>query len=290
MKSIRLRDIPTFIRTTDANDIMVNYIIKEVQRASKASAIILNTFDTLEQAVLDALSVLLPPIYSIGPLQLFDLQITKGKFNDMDLNLWKEQSETIEWLDSKEPRSVVYVNFGSITVMTPQQLIEFAWGLANTKMQFLWIIRPDLVAGDSAVLPPEFLTETKDIGMLASWCPQEKVLSHSSIGVFLSHMGWNSTIESICNGIPMVCWPFFAEQQTNCMYASKEWGIGLEIDNNVKRDEVMKIVIESMRGKKGKEMKKQAVEWQMKAEEAGAPGGSSYMNLEKLVAEVLSKH
>lgn len=290
MKSIRLRDIPTFIRTTDANDIMVNHIIKEIQRASKASAIILNTFDTLEQAVLDALSVLLPPIYSIGPLQLFDLQITKGKFNDMDLNLWKEQSETIEWLDSKEPRSVVYVNFGSITVMTPQQLIEFAWGLANTKMQFLWIIRPDLVAGDSAVLPPEFLTETKDIGMLASWCPQEKVLSHSSIGVFLSHMGWNSTIESICNGIPMVCWPFFAEQQTNSMYASKEWGIGLEIDNNVKRDEVMKIVIESMQGKKGKEMKKQAVEWQMKAEEAGAPGGSSYMNLEKLVAEVLSKH
>ncbi|XP_031285543.1 7-deoxyloganetin glucosyltransferase-like [Pistacia vera] len=290
MKSIRLRDFPAFIRTTDANDIMVNYIIREVQKASKASAIVLNTFDSLEQAVLDALSVLLPPIYTIGSLPLLTRQIGDGNLN-FNLSLWKEQFDTIEWLDSKEPGSVVYVNFGSITVMTPEQLTEFAWGLANSRMQFLWIIRPDLVAGDSAILAPEFLTETKDRGMLASWCPQEKVLNHPSVGGFLSHMGWNSTIESICNGIPMVCWPFFAEQQTNCMYACNEWGIGLEIDNNVKRDEVEKLVRELMHGEKGKEMKKRAVEWQLKAEKASAPAGSSYQNLEKLIAQVLlEKH
>ena len=77
-------------------------------------------------------------------------------------NLWKEQPGCVEWLNSIEPHSVLYVNFGSIIIMTPKQLIEFAWGLANSEKPFLWIIRPDLVVGDSAILPLEFVTKTKD--------------------------------------------------------------------------------------------------------------------------------
>ncbi|KAJ4836381.1 hypothetical protein Tsubulata_024145 [Turnera subulata] len=96
--------------------------------------------------------------------------------------------------------------------MTPQQLAEFAWGLADSKHTFLWIARPDLVSGDSAILPAEFLEETKERGLLASWCPQEQILKHPAIGGFLSHMGWNSMTESLCGGVPMLCWPFFAEQ------------------------------------------------------------------------------
>ncbi|KAK7850942.1 7-deoxyloganetin glucosyltransferase [Quercus suber] len=87
--------------------------------------------------------------------------------------------------------------------MTPQQLIEFAWGLANSEKPFLWIIRPDLVGGDSTIVPFEFVTKTKDRGMLASWCPQEETLKHPS------------TLESVCYGVPMVSWLFFVEQQTN---------------------------------------------------------------------------
>ena len=78
----------------------------------------------------------------------------------------------------------MYVNYGSITIMTPQQLIEFAWGLAKSENPFLWIIRPDLVGGDSVIVPFEFVTKTKDRGMLASWCPQEEILKHPSIGRF----------------------------------------------------------------------------------------------------------
>lgn len=55
--------------------------------------------------------------------------------------------------DSKDPNSMVYVNFGSIAIMTPEQIVEFAWGLANSKQDFLWISRPDLVSGDLAILP-----------------------------------------------------------------------------------------------------------------------------------------
>lgn len=284
MKDIRLRDIPSFVRTTNPDCIMLDFILSETERAKRGSAIILNTYDELEREALDALTSLLSPVYFIGSLQLQLNQISENELMQIGSNLWKEDAECIDWLNSKEPNSVVYVNFGSITVMTPNQMVEFAWGLANSKQTFLWIIRPDLVAGDSAILPPEFLEETKERSLLASWCPQEQVLKHPAIGGFLTHSGWNSTLESICGGVPMVCWPFFAEQQTNCRYCCTEWGIGMEIDNDVKRDEVQGQVRELMVGDKGKEMRKKAMEWKNKVEAATtSPAGSSYMNLDKLI-------
>ncbi|KDP41397.1 hypothetical protein JCGZ_15804 [Jatropha curcas] len=285
MKNIRLRDIPSFIRTTDPKDGMIDFVLSETARLQKATAVILNTFDLLEHDVLAALSSsLLPPVYSIGSLQLLLNNIKDENLKSIESNLWKEDADCLQWLDSKEPNSVVYVNFGSITVMTNKQLIEFAWGLANSNKTFLWVIRPDLVAGDTAVLPPEFVTLTKERGRLASWCPQEQVLSHSSIGGFLTHSGWNSTLEGICAGVPMICWPFFAEQQTNCRYSCVEWGIGMEINSDVKGDEVEILVRELMEGVKGKEMKKKAMEWKKMAEEAiTCPKGSSFQNLDKFI-------
>ncbi|KAK6115477.1 hypothetical protein DH2020_007746 [Rehmannia glutinosa] len=272
MKGIRLRDIPSFIRTTNIdNDFMIKFVLDETKRARRASAIVLNTFEDLERDVLDALSSILPPIYPIGPLNLLENHVNDEKGNylvQLSSNLWKEEPECLEWLDSKHPNSVVYVNFGSITVMTPNQLIEFAWGLANSNQSFLWIIRPDLVSGDEAILPPEFVETVKERGMMANWCPQDKVLNHPSIGGFLTHSGWNSTLESICSGVPMICWPFFAEQQTNCWYSCAKWGIGMEIDADVKRDGVESLVRELMIGEKGQEMKRRAMEWKSLAQES----------------------
>ncbi|KAK7850995.1 7-deoxyloganetin glucosyltransferase [Quercus suber] len=180
MKNIRLMDIPSFVRTTDENDIMFNFFIRETERVLRALAVILNTFNLFEKYVLDALSNMLPCLYTIG-VSFLD-QIKDNNLESIGSNLWKEEPRCVEWLNSKEPNSVVYVNYGSITIMTPEQLIEFAWGLADSEKHFLWIIRPDLVKGDLAIIPPEFVTETKDRGMLASWCLQEKILKHPSIG------------------------------------------------------------------------------------------------------------
>lgn len=134
--------------------------------------------------------------------------------------------------------------------MTPNQLIEFAWGFANSQMEFLWIIMPDIISGKEAILPSEFLEATKERGMLASWCPQEQVLSYPAIGGFLTHSGWNSTLESISCGVPMICWPFFAEQPTNCWFCCTKLRIGMEIDSNVKRDEVESLVRERVDGRR----------------------------------------
>ena len=109
-------------------------------------------------------------MYTMGPMHLLLNQIQDEDTKLIRSNLCKEEPGCIQWLDSKKPGSVVYVNFGSITGLSPKQLVEFAWGLANSMQKFLWIIRPDFVMGETAILPPKFLTEINDRGMLASYC------------------------------------------------------------------------------------------------------------------------
>ncbi|XP_062027183.1 7-deoxyloganetin glucosyltransferase-like [Rosa rugosa] len=290
LKDIRLRDLPGSWKTTNPDDSVFNVTLEAVEGAHKASAVIVHTFEALEPDVLEALSSttsMLPPVYAIGPLQLLLNQIAEHPLKSVGYSLRKEETECLQWLNGKIPNSVVYVNFGSLVVMTPQHLIEFAWGLANSKLSFLWVIRPDLVAGESAILPPEFVDETKERGLIASWCPQENVLNHPSVGAFLTHSGWNSTMESISAGMPMLCWPLLADQRINCRYTCYEWGIGMEISNDVKRDEVKKLVEELMVGEKGKEMKTKVMEWKKLAEKAAGPLGSSLITLDNLVYQVL---
>uniref|UniRef100_A0A6N2L7N9 Glycosyltransferase n=1 Tax=Salix viminalis TaxID=40686 RepID=A0A6N2L7N9_SALVM len=287
MKGLRLRDIPRFSRSTDPNGWLFNNAMEAVESASKASAIVLHTFDVLEQEVLNVLSSMSSPIFPIGPLQLLLNQVPDDDLKSIGCNLWKEESGCLQWLGSKEPKSVIYVNFGSIAFISKKQFTEFGMGLAKSGHPFLWAIRPDMVMGDSPILPPELMKETKERGFIASWCPQEEVLSHPSIGGFITHCGWGSTIESISCGVPMLCWPLFADQLTNCRYTCNEWGIGKEIDSNVKGENVEKLVRELMEGEKGKKMKSKSMEYKKLAEEATAPNGSSSMNLDRLINEVL---
>jgi len=290
LKNFRLKDLPGYIRTTDPNNFMLKYLIDLADNMLKASAIVINTSDELESEALKALSSMLPSVHPIGPFPSFLNQSPQSDLESLGSNLWKEDTECLEWLNkSKEPNSVVYVNFGSITVMSAEKLLEFAWGLANSKRPFLWIIRPDLVIGGSVILSSEFVNEISDRGLIASWCPQEEVLNHPSIGGFLTHCGWNSTVESICAGVPMLCWPFFADQPTNCRSICSEWGIGIEIDTDVKREEVEKNVIELMLGEKGKQMRQKVMQLKKKVEEDTRSGGLSYMNLDKVISEVLPK-
>jgi len=289
MRGVKLKDLPTFFRTTNSNDTMFNYNRESVDNAMNAKGIILNTFQELEQEVLDAIKMKYPHLYPIGPLSMLykKSSSSNNQLDSIDFNLWKEDVKCMNWLDKKDKSSVVYVNFGSLVIMTTKQLREFAWGLANSKYNFLWVIRPNLVdCGDEVISNDEFLKEIENRGLILGWSPQEKVLSHSSIGGFLTHCGWNSTLESICECVPMACWPFFAEQQTNCFYACNRWGVGIEIESDVSREQVEGLVNELMNGEKGKEMRKKCVELKHKAEAATSIGGSSYNNYNSLVLKL----
>ncbi|CAK8566864.1 unnamed protein product [Lathyrus sativus] len=291
MKDIRMRDLPSFVRTTTLDDISFTCFGFESQTCMKlSSSVIINTVHELEKEVLDYLMAINPNIYNIGPLEFLGNHFP-GRENGFKIhgsNLWKNDVTCLKWLDQWEPNSVIYVNYGSIAVMSEEHLKEFAWGLANSKLPFLWIKRPDLVKGKgkSTPLPQEFLDEVKDRGYITSWCPQSEVLGHSSVGAFLTHCGWNSSLESICEGKPMIGWPFFAEQQTNCRFICNTWGIGMDIKDDVKREEVTELVVEMIKGEKGKEMREKCQEWKKKVVEAADPGGSSYDDFYRLLKEV----
>lgn len=236
----RLRDFPTFIRTTDPNDTMLTIIIKQCELDSPAAdGILLNTFDDLERRSLDAIRARLPNTFTVGP---FGPEVSPPSYlPSLTSSLWKDDDRCAAWLDghADEEGSVVYVNFGSITVVTGEQMDEFAWGLAAAGCPFLWVVRPDTVrdAGGWA-LPEGFAEAVAGRGLTVGWCDQEAVLEHRATGGFLSHCGWNSTLESLRAGVPLLCWPFFSEQVTNCRYACDEWGVGLEMPREAGRREV----------------------------------------------------
>ncbi|KAH7848088.1 hypothetical protein Vadar_033720 [Vaccinium darrowii] len=144
----------------------------------------------------------------------------------------------------------------------------------------------------SAMFPPVYaigplrLFEEKQIPK-DIWTPQERILNHPSVRGFLTHCGWNSLLESIVGGVPILCWPAHAEQYTNCWFACKHWGLGMEI-TEAKRELVERLVRELMVEEKGKMMKAKALEWKKAAEDAvTALAGSSYVNFHNLVNNVL---
>ncbi|CAN1183388.1 7-deoxyloganetin glucosyltransferase [Linum perenne] len=290
MKNMRLRDLPTFIQTTDPKEPIFHNLMLGAESVPIASALLIHTFDALEADVIKALNEMYPNrVYTVGPMQLLLNQIKHTELDSIGYSLWEEEPQCLRWLNSKPMNSVLYVNFGSVMTMSKQHLIEFAMGFVNSGVSFLWVIRPDLVIGESAALPTEFQDKAEKTGFISGWCPQEQVLNHSAVGGFLTHCGWGSTIETLTAGVPVLCWPFFADQQTNCKFACKDWKIGMEIDKDVKREDVEELVRELMKGNKGYEMREKAQDWARLARESTGSHGSSTIAFDRLINQVLLK-
>ena len=118
IRNVRLRDLPTFLRTTDADDVMLTINIKQCELdAPAADGILLNTFDDLERTALDAIRARLPNTFTIGPLVSLPSYLPS-----LASSLWKEDDLCTSWLDEQADGSVVYVNFGSITVVAREQV------------------------------------------------------------------------------------------------------------------------------------------------------------------------
>ncbi|TYI40585.1 hypothetical protein ES332_A02G173000v1 [Gossypium tomentosum] len=278
MPNMRLKDIPSYIRTTDPNDFVFNSIIEVSQEYLNLSSIIFNRFDELDKEVLQVLASKSPNIYAIGPLASLSNNLLEIQYDLLNSKLWKEDISCIEWLYIMEPESVVYVNYGSVAVMSNHHLKEFAWGLANSKYPFLWVVRPDLVIGESVIFPREFLEEIKGKGFIISW----------SVGVFLTHYEWNSNLKALPEGVPLICLPFFDDQQMNCRYMCTTWGNGMEINPNIKHENVEALVKEMMEGDNGQRIRQKALEWKKKDEAAISLRGSTVTNFDRMINEALS--
>ncbi|PPR85787.1 hypothetical protein GOBAR_AA34907 [Gossypium barbadense] len=181
-------------------------------------------------------------------------------------SLLTEDDKCISWLNKQAPKSVIYVSLGSIANIDKQELIETAWGLSNSKQPFLWVVRPGMVCGSEWIesLPNGFEENVGERGCIVKWAPQKEVLAHGAVGGFWSHCGWNSTIESICEGVPMLCRPFFGDQLLNTSYICNVWKIGLELQN-LERGNIERTIKRLMVDMEGKDIRKRAMDLKKKA-------------------------
>lgn len=136
------------------------------------------------------------------------------------------------------------------------------------------------------------LEELEKQGMLIQWCSQMEVLSHPSLGCFVTHCGWNSSIESLASGVPMIAFPQWADQGTNTNLIKDVWKTGARLmvnEEEIVTSDELKRCLELVMGdgEKGQEMRKNAKKWKILAKEALKEGGSSHKNLKNFVDEVI---
>ena len=248
-----------------------------------SSAIIWNTIDSLEKSTLAKIQQQCQvPIFPIGPLH----EIASASSS----SLLEEDSSCLAWLDKQSYNAVIYVSFGSVAFMDMKELAEIAWGLANSQQPFLWVVRPGSIRGSELieVLPKGFKETIGERGYIVKWAPQKEVLAHDAVGGFFSHCGWNSTLESICGGIPMICRPCFSDQRVNARYISQVWMVGLELENELQRGEIERAIRRLMVEKEGKEMRETAKVLKEKVELSIGEGGSSKNSLNELIEIIMS--
>ncbi|KAL4599774.1 hypothetical protein ACB092_11G150900 [Castanea dentata] len=259
-----------------------------------ADGIVINTFMELDGNAITALEEETKnlSLYAIGPI------IQSGSRNPV------EGSDCLRWLNNQPSGSVLFVCFGSGGTLSYDQMNELALGLESSKQKFLWVVRSPnnelanaayladqtLDNNPLAFLPNGFIERTKEQGLVVpSWAPQAQVLSHNSTGGFLSHCGWNSTLESIMQGIPIIAWPLFAEQRMNAVLLTDDLQVALRPKANEKNlvdgEEIAKVINSLMVGEDGKKIRNRMKNLKIAAEKAHSPNGSSTKALADLTSQ-----
>ncbi|CAA2972634.1 UDP-glycosyltransferase 83A1-like [Olea europaea subsp. europaea] len=261
--------------------IMFHFLVNNCISANVADWSICNSTSELEPTAL----ALIPNCKPIGPLLAnYRLGKSSGHF-------WPQEETCLEWLDQQPSQSVIYVAFGSFTIFNETQFQELALGLELTNRPFLWVVRHDVSTVKSTLptIPEGFNNRVQNRGLIVSWAPQQKVLSHPSVTCFLSHCGWNSTVEGVSNGVPFLCWPYFADQFFNQTYICDHWEVGLELDKDARgiiRKEEIKNKLEQLLTDKS--YKERAFNLQIKTV-ASATKGCSHKNFNNFVEWIKEK-
>ncbi|KAF5959604.1 hypothetical protein HYC85_000813 [Camellia sinensis] len=252
---LRRRDLPNFCRVGDLNDPVTKIIMKEVQQVPRARGLILNTFEEVDEPVLSHMRSLCPNLYPIGPLhthlkmKLATEPTPPGPQQASSSSLWQEDRSCLKWLDAQPPKSVIYVSIGSLAMMTSDQVMEFWHGLVNSGHRFLWVRRPNSIPG-------------------GDW-----------------EVGGTSTLESMVEGVPMVCWPYFVDQQVNSRFVSEVWKLGIDMKDTCDRAVIEKMIKDVMDLRRD-EFVVSADRIAKLARESVSEGGSSSCNLERLIEDI----
>ncbi|CAK9147433.1 unnamed protein product [Ilex paraguariensis] len=280
LQPLRFKDLP--ISNFGPLDDLLQ--LSEIVCDIKTSAIILNTMDFLECSSLAQLQKHCQvPFFSVGPLH-------KMAPSSSSTNLLQEDIKCIAWLDKQAPNSVLYVSLGSLVTMDEKELIEIAWGLANSDHPFLRVVRFGSIHGAKGVdlLPLGFREIIAERGCIVKWAPQKEVISHNAVGGFWRHCGWNSTLESIFEGVPMICRPCFEDQRVNTRYLCHVLRVGLELEHASDREEIERAIKRLLVEKEGEETRQRAIDMKEKVKVSVGKCGSSGKSLNDLTEFILS--
>ncbi|CAL5051752.1 unnamed protein product [Urochloa decumbens] len=238
-------------------------------------------------------------VWTVGPVSLYHHRRAATTVAARGNTAAIAADECLRWLDGKEPSSVVYVSFGSIAHAAAKQVVELGLGLEASGHPFIWVVKNADRHGDDVT---EFLRELEERvagrGLLIrGWAPQVLILSHAAVGGFVTHCGWNSTMEAVAAGLPVVAWPHFADQFLNAKFAVEVLGIGVDVgvtEPVIYRMDQKEIVVgreaveEAVRsvmdgGEEREERRRRARALAAKARAAVEEGGSSHGNLLDLI-------
>ncbi|KAL2489888.1 UDP-glycosyltransferase 74E2 [Forsythia ovata] len=282
-------DMPSFIYVYGSYPTGLEVLLNQFQNVEKADWVLVNTFHKLEQEVIDWMAKFWP-VKAIGPT-IPSMYLDKMLLNDKEygFSILKPDTDACkEWLHERQTRSVIYVSFGSLAQLQVEQMEELAKGLRMSNKCFLWVVR----ASEESKLPENFANETSKKGLIVSWCPQLEVLAHDSVGCFITHCGWNSTLEAMSLGIPVVAMPRWSDQCTNAKFVSDIWKTGIRTradEKGIVRDtEIVRCVELVTDGDEGKEIRMNAIKWKEMAREAVDKGGSSDRNIEEFVSALVN--
>lgn len=229
-----------------------------------------------------------PNLRTIGPTIPYKYLDTKDGVEDEQeygFAFFKSE-ECAKWLDDQPKGSVVFVSFGSLASLNEEQMEEVAWGLKESNINYVWVVRES----EEAKLPKDFEKKSEK-GLVVSWCHQMKVLSHEAIGCFVTHSGWNSTLEAVSIGVPLVSMPQWGDQIPNAKFIMDVWKIGVtaKVDEKkiVRRQALKNCIWEVMKGENASEIKNNAIKWRNLAASAVHKGGTSHNNIEQFVTHLL---
>ncbi|XP_050363564.1 UDP-glucose flavonoid 3-O-glucosyltransferase 7-like [Argentina anserina] len=268
-----------------------------IECEKRSYGVIFNSFYELEPDYADHYKEMYGiKTWHIGPVSLFD---KKGEDNTK-----AEQHQCLKWLDSKKPDSVVYICFGSQTIFADCQLLEIAAGLEASGQDFIWVVKKQKKEIEliEEWLPEGFEKRMQGRGLIIrDWAPQVLILEHKAVGAFLCHCGWNSILEAVSAGIPLITWPvsadnFFIEKlvtqilRVGVGVGAEKWvsfvDESLKTEASVKRDAIEKAVTRSLKGEEAEEMRKRVKAIGEMASRAIKDGGSSFSDLIALIEEL----
>ncbi|XXG44858.1 hypothetical protein AAC387_Pa02g0097 [Persea americana] len=279
-------ELPSLVSRSESYPAVLDLLVSQFSNLDRVDWALFNTFDKLEEESVRWMAEICR-CKTIGPT-VPSAYLDKSIEGDANygITLLDQNADSMNWLNTRETGSVVYISFGSIAELVPEQMEELAWGLKGCNYYFLWVAR----ASEEDKLPNKFKEETQDKGLIVKWCPQLEVLAHHAIGCFVTHCGWNSTLEALSLGVPLVGVPQWTDQPTNAKYVEEVWRVGLRprVDEKgiVGRIEMEHCIREVMEGERGRDIKRNACKWKELTKEALSPGGSSYNNIEEFVTEI----